>query len=140
MSSGESRPVSIHRRQGPPLYRCGSSKSSGFPVGIQDQIDHGQFLLHFHLQRHAARLRAPIRLSLFHPVPGFVGLLNQLRQAQTLMFMLHAPQEPSLVEQRHKAMDIRVFGHQGPVEPTEFIVMTIGIVVAVPVSAALHRP
>src|SRR5262245_32649243 len=83
------------------------------------------------VQRHAVRLSAPIWMSNFHSVPGFIRLLYQLNKSHSLPFVLDRPQNPPFVEERHEPMDICMFGDQAPVEPIELVVMAVRIVVAV---------
>ena len=45
----------------------------------------------FDFQGHAVRRWAPIRLSELDPVPGLLGLLDQLRKTHSLIFVLHIP-------------------------------------------------
>ncbi len=100
------------------------------PIGIQDDVNEVSFLLHLATERDAVRLRTPVRLPDFDAMPRFIRLPDQLGQAYALALVLHVPQEPSRIEERHEPMHICVFGDQRPVEPVDVVVMAVGVVVA----------
>ena len=56
---------------------------------------------------------------------------TQFIQRFTLALGVLISQKPSLDKQLHKAVYVGVFVEQGPVEPTDFVVLAVGVVVAV---------
>src|SRR5215469_13908562 len=80
---------------------------------------------------------SPVRLVKSDSMPALNSVFDQLGQRYTLALSSALSQQPSGDQQFHKTVDIGVFREQGPVEPANFIVLTIGIVVAVLGSPAL---
>ena len=79
MSSGESRPVSIHRRHGrwSPTFR--QLERERLPVRVQDDVDGEPLHAHRAAQGDAVRVVAPIRFVQPDAVPDQVRLAQEGR-------------------------------------------------------------
>jgi hypothetical protein len=64
-----------------------------------------------------------------YSVPCLFGLSDELVQTHALALVRLVPQDPPSVEQGHESMDVCVLFDIRPIEPTNFIVLTIGIVI-----------
>src|SRR5262249_3915369 len=100
------------------------------PIGVQDQVEEQFFFSNLRTECQAMRIIAPVRLVEFYAMPSLIRPLDQL--VQTLAFTLRArlSQQTPLDEQSHEPMYIRMFVNQSPVQPTDLVVLTVGVVVA----------
>src|SRR3954452_5730217 len=73
---------------------------------------------------------APVRLPDLHAVPCLAGSTDQLTQTPALALMLPVAQAPPRIEQGHEPMHIRMLLDQRPVEPADFVVLAVSVVVA----------
>jgi hypothetical protein len=77
------------------------------------------------------RLRAAVGPVELDAVPDPLCLTEKLAEALAPPLGLRGSQEPASGEQRHEPVHGRMFRDQRPVEPARFIVLAVGIVVAV---------
>ena len=111
-----------------------------FPVRVQDQVEQEFVLANLRRKRQTSRVIAPVRLVQADPVPGEVRFPEQAVQARPLALVLRVVQQSPGDEQLQKTMYIRVLLEQRPVEPTGFVVLAIGVIVAARACAGLRRP
>ena len=98
------------------------------PVGVTDHVD--GLARAGHQECQGMRGVTLVRLVELDPVPFDARQLQQLEQAEAANFLEDVQMQAEMDEALHKAMDIGVLRQARPVEPTDVVVLAIGIVVA----------
>ena len=88
------------------------------------------FSPHLSGHRNAVGPLTPVWPVELDAVPGPLRLAEKLAEALVLAFGLHGSQQSARGEQRHEAVHVGMLRAQRPIEPTRFVVLAVGIVVA----------
>src|SRR5215471_21221486 len=107
------------------LYFRGQFEFERFPVSIEEQVKEKFLLPHFRAERQAMRLLTPVWLVEPCTMPGFVGSTQELVQSQSLLLAFDFPQPPAGQQDLDEPMQTSLLLHRIPVEPTDFIVLTV---------------
>jgi hypothetical protein len=67
---------------------------------------------------------------MFHAMPSLICALNRLAQAFVLEFGACLSQRAALEQRSREAPQVRMFFHELPVEPADFIILAVAVVVA----------
>ncbi len=100
------------------------------PVGVEDQVHRESLRTEFNRERQAVGVVAPIRMVETDTVPGLRRSLDELVEAESLVFVLGGAQQAPGHEQLHEAMQVGVLLEQRPIGPAHLIILAVGIVVA----------
>jgi hypothetical protein len=93
-------------------------------------MDKQSFLLKLRAECHTVRRLAPVRLIQFYAMPALVCLANQFVKTHSPALVLGAPHEPPRDEELYETVNTGMFRHQSPVEPADFIVLAVSVVIA----------
>ena len=108
-------------------------------MGIQHHVKHGASGLTVSGDGQGMRRKVPIRLVQSDTMPLNAGSAYDLIETHILIFVQSTPVKAIEDEVFNKAVQVTIFLKQRPVEPTDFIVLTVGVVVS-PVGCDGPRP
>ena len=64
-------------------------------------------------------------------MPRLTCSTDELVQTHSLAFVFHVSEKSPSIEQLHEPAQLGMFRDHGPIEPAGFVVLTVGVVVAV---------
>ena len=77
------------------------------------------------------RILTPVRLIELDPMPCLASLTQELIQTHSLAFMFDVSKHPPSKEQLYEPVQLSVLVDQCPVQPADFVVVAISVIVAV---------
>src|SRR5262245_30370813 len=101
------------------------------PVRVKDEVKQSILVRRFNGDRQAVRRVAPVGLIQLDAVPDSLRFPELLNEALALTLAVQGATQAPLAEQADEPVQVRMFLKQRPIEPTRFIVLTVGVVVAV---------